>query len=1706
MQNVVKPKASAVTQYSIPAHLAEQNPELIKFLEYYYKWMSQDGEALDLLQNLLEYRDIDKTSEAYTKLITRQFLDFIPSTATVNRKLLAHRIKDFYKAKGTLPSYDFVMNVLFSQHPEIQWQSEKVFRPSSNKSISEAALFVYSDTTWTTDCIGATIMQTYPTEATALVEILTPAVINGAIVNELEIDPETIIGEFSPYGQVKVLRNTINRSWSYIDVYYTPISFGNNTMVVSIFNEVPRTYAGLIVRQVGSNFRAVITTLNSCVIIDNQTHLTLTVSSTTGTVGTGDFYFVTSSIEGTHYTKGDFLTGIIAPSITGVQMVNGGALSETGEDISYIGGSGSPFRAKVNEIGGGPVDTIEIVKGGYGYSAGDPLTITSSGTGSGLIADVATVDGLDASVDVTLELDNLNIRNGGRGYAVGDIITIRGGVFSPELFPTVLTVSSVDTTLALKGIDVGEKGHNYQYTKLALRNDLTNTLVSGFAATAVTVDGAIQNIVINQFPTLTTANVTLLINGAGATADAIVVGGAINTINLNTGGWNYVNPVIEVISAVQPSSVAQFTITKNGNGQLTGITLIDGGAGYSATVSISIRELTGEGAVGILVINNTTGPITGLTMTHRGSYYDLPKCFNADYDTQFATTVINPLVIANGQTLTIPNGMFIQIGGSLGSGLVIDLKYRITVAEVGNPGHNYKIVAIDTTDGMGKGAVIHPTISSGVISGFTMVNNGSGYTFARIQINGTGTGFSGAASIVGGQVTGIIIYNGGTGYTVGDTVTIIGDGINAAASLIIHDGVVTSMTVVDGGNDYAYDTSISYIMDPSIYPAAIAASFIPVIDNGIIDRITIVSGGAGYVAGLTNRMKNEDGTFLLFDANTYLDFNGSYDVPVISSGTPASMLVNKAPAGGVISAHVVSGGSGYWAGSEVSPLEVYINSATGHGAVIIPVLELGKVAAFKIINGGTGYTNTDTASVIGGGGAGATIMPIFNLGKIVDIIITNHGAGYKYGTATLVTGDGYDADMYPEVITAISEVRVKNGGSGYINPTITVTDPTGFGAVLVPIVNADGIITSVRIVSGGEHYTSPTLTVQSSILNVGAGAQFEIGINRNIERLYISKTGANYTNGTVYLTGDGDGAAIDVRVEKLGSIYKPTIYGQGSGYTRTPHFAFSDVSNFGEISSVKIVNGGYLYEAPPFVTIPDKTFQNTTIASGAEFICWGSTIGAVKNVAFYSFGADWHEAPLFNFPVNAIVDNNVNFINGETVHVERFPYTANQVLFDLLTETGDILWAELRGVPLGQEDGLSALLTEAGEFLDTEEVGDLEQEFDEITNLNGTKSVAWDQGPSAVIYDLDFSRNLVELNNATDAFILLTEQGSEIRSESDLSFADERSNGIYIGDVLVGTQSGAKTSLTWFNRAAGVHVTSGVGFTPKIMKNSTGILNHPASKIHDSQRIQDYAYVIRSGATKSQYEEVIRETVHPAGYALYSDTLLNAFVKGSAVIVPLSFGIKGASSSFQTKLSIKNAFVDLTLLKHKSLQFYAATLPYWYTTAGSIFAGFTFEQFDPTSPNPVTNIAPLTAFEPWVAKSWTLQTDVVSGSGIINASIPAGVTMGDRVIAYDINGNSIFTENKFLLEDGSYLLLESSTPGALEFLDTDESMVTVQTLISTQLTMSKNSKYTGPSTIVIEEIPSLLRWLDVYKTVASPLTINNGDILTINIGTVLQIV
>ena len=168
---------------------------------------------------------------------------------------------------------------------------------------------------------------------------------------------------------------------------------------------------------------------------------------------------------------------------------------------------------------------------------------------------------------------------------------------------------------------------------------------------------------------------------------------------------------------------------------------------------------------------------------------------------------------------------------------------------------------------------------------------------------------------------------------------------------------------------------------------------------------------------------------------------------------------------------------------------------------------------------------------------------------IVSVPVTNGGTGY----GTSFTGGSF------------SSVGVSNGGAGYTAPTLTVTDPTGTGAIFT-VVLALGVITSIGITNAGTGYTAPvfvlvdggagpvTRAVLAPILTpkvfgvvslgvadatgTGAAVAAEI-VGGVITKVNVSVAGANYTSPAVSVTSAAGGSSAAFGTPVLSGLNYP---------------------------------------------------------------------------------------------------------------------------------------------------------------------------------------------------------------------------------------------------------------------------------------------------------------------------------------------------------------------------------------------------------------------------------------------------------------------------------------------------------------------------------------------------------------------------------------
>ena len=195
----------------------------------------------------------------------------------------------------------------------------------------------------------------------------------------------------------------------------------------------------------------------------------------------------------------------------------------------------------------------------------------------------------------------------------------------------------------------GTDAYNYNATTNTFRHLVPG---SGFVPGTITTTGTAPNEVITAVAVSNggsgyfSNNIQMLVNdttGTGAILTPVInpVTGAITSLTVTAGGGSYTSPTVTAYDA----GAISFP-TNQVAGTLIGITLINGGSGYSSTPTVTITDSTGSGAfVNAVVVG---GIITGFVINAVGSGYTNPTITITD------STGINASAVATISMATTP--------------------------------------------------------------------------------------------------------------------------------------------------------------------------------------------------------------------------------------------------------------------------------------------------------------------------------------------------------------------------------------------------------------------------------------------------------------------------------------------------------------------------------------------------------------------------------------------------------------------------------------------------------------------------------------------------------------------------------------------------------------------------------------------------------------------------------------------------------------------------------------------------------------------------------------------------------------------------------------------------------------------------------------------------------------------------------------------
>lgn len=397
---------------------------------------------------------------------------------------------------------------------------------------------------------------------------------------------------------------------------------------------------------------------------------------------------------------------------------------------------------------------------------------------------------------------------------------------------------------------------------------------------------------------------------------------------------------------------------------------------------------------------------------------------------------------------------------------------------------------------------------------------------------------------------------------------------------------------------------------------------------------------------------------------------------------------------------------------------------------------LSGVWLVRVTNGGTGYGQDTTATIVGGAGSGATVgVYVDSLGVIQWIYVTAEGSGYTSVPTVTITGTGAGGAATAIIhmdIGIVATVTMTNVGSGYTTaPTVGFTGGAGTGASAVAQIDSSGRVQTVTVMAFGSGYTSaPSVSFTGGGGSNAAGtavletAKFRL-VKEDVRELpsddpraslFLLVTRVYETlPGPVLVTHDFEPIIDDyVRIEKR-LVLASTVPGDMHYETRTAG-QITEYQPLTKYRSIQIVSK-----------------INTALA-------WPAADFTYKGTANYSFPNEIHDNPsihvYFAYSGNSLAIDfgwNVNVKNGysgpcEAIFIERYTFDPEDAAFQAALPTVTFIQPEADSINDGFTFVGDNLIARATQFnipstLHPELTIDVTGTSPPVTNLPGPVAV-----------------------------------------------------------------------------------------------------------------------------------------------------------------------------------------------------------------------------------------------------------------------------------------------------------------------------------------------------------------------------------------------
>jgi len=135
----------------VPDYIRAEFPQFVLFLEKYYEFLDQDGEANNVLLNASSFSDVNNTLDTFIPSFREQYLQMFPKDSLITDRRLIKFIREFYEAKGSEESILFIFRTFFNEHVDIIYPSTQVLKASDGVWINREKMRITTDDTISLD-------------------------------------------------------------------------------------------------------------------------------------------------------------------------------------------------------------------------------------------------------------------------------------------------------------------------------------------------------------------------------------------------------------------------------------------------------------------------------------------------------------------------------------------------------------------------------------------------------------------------------------------------------------------------------------------------------------------------------------------------------------------------------------------------------------------------------------------------------------------------------------------------------------------------------------------------------------------------------------------------------------------------------------------------------------------------------------------------------------------------------------------------------------------------------------------------------------------------------------------------------------------------------------------------------------------------------------------------------------------------------------------------------------------------------------------------------------------------------------------------------------------------------------------------------------------------------------------------------------------